>query len=479
MKKTALSHLCDILIGRTPSRNVSEFWGKGYKWVSISDMKQEVISTTKEEITEAAINSIRCSRIPKGTLLLSFKLSVGKLAFAGTDLYTNEAIAALIIRDHTVLYSKYLYYALKVIKFVGGNQAVMGVTLNSKSLAELKIPLPPLDDQIRIATILTRAEKLIAKRKESIKALDELLKSTFLEMFGDPVRNEKGWEKIRWDNLFNTRTGKLNANAMSEDGEYPFFTCAKEIYQIDFYDFDCEALILAGNNATADYDVKYYKGKFNAYQRTYILELFNPKHTYRFYQYHLEYKLGQLKDGSKGANTRYLTKQFLDPILFLKPPFELQSEFATIVEKVNLLKSKYSLSLAELKNLYGSLSQLAFKGELDLSKVPAGCDDEPKRITIIGSDNVELKQEVEFTRNDLVELTKKHSGEIISFDEIWNEIEMLTDKKNLNRKYLQEHIIEMLESNTSNFQQVFDIPTSQTKNQFSEKQIAFRITNEN
>jgi len=156
---------------------------------------------------------------------------------------------------------------------------------------------------------------------------------------------------------------------MSENGAYPFFTCAKEIFQIDNFVFDCEALILAGNNATGDYDVKHYKGKFNAYQRTYILELKSEADEYLFYKHHLEMKLRQLKDGSKGANTRYLTKQFLDTISFIQPHEKLQNQFAAIVEKVKGIKSRYQQSLTDLESLYGALSQKAFKGELDLSQV--------------------------------------------------------------------------------------------------------------
>src|SRR3972149_6828192 len=107
------------------------------------------------------------------------------------------------------LFCKYLFYFMRGYIDNLRRMSIGGIIkyIKLNYLSDAKIPLPPLDDQIRIATVLTRAERLIAKRKESIKALDQLLQSTILEMFGDPVRNEKGWEKIRWDNLFNTRTG--------------------------------------------------------------------------------------------------------------------------------------------------------------------------------------------------------------------------------------------------------------------------------
>lgn len=234
-------------------------------------------------------------------------------------------------------------------------------SLTKTDFLNLEIPFPPLEDQICIAHLLGKVEALITQRKQHLQQLDDLLKSVFLEMFGDPVMNEKGWPVVFWDDLFTTRTGKLNANAMSEDGAYPFFTCAKEIFQIDNFAFDCEALILAGNNATGDYDVKYYKGKFNAYQRTYILELKNSTDEYSFFKHHLEMKLRQLKDGSKGANTRYLTKQFLETISFIQPDLNLQRNFSIFAKKIQVTKSSYQTSLNELDDLYGVLSQQAFK----------------------------------------------------------------------------------------------------------------------
>ena len=201
-----LADLCDITIGRTPSRSVAEYWGGSSPWVSISDMRSKYISETKECITDFGIEKARCRIIKKGTLLLSFKLSIGKLSFADRDLYTNEAIAALQIKDKENLYPDYLFYALRFIPLTGSNQAAMGKTLNSKSLAILKIPIPEnYDDQVRIAGILSRAELLIEKRKESIRLLDDFLKSTFLDMFGDPVRNEKGLERVPLSQL-----GELN-----------------------------------------------------------------------------------------------------------------------------------------------------------------------------------------------------------------------------------------------------------------------------
>ena len=151
---------------------------------------------TKERITRIGATKSGSKRIPRGTLLLSFKLSLGKRTFSGCDLFTNEAIAALHVLDHDVADRDYLYWALGSIDYDRlVDRAAKGKTLNKAKLKLLEIPLPPLDEQKRIAGILDAADALRAKRREALGQLDTLLQSTFLDMFGDPVTNPMGWEQ--------------------------------------------------------------------------------------------------------------------------------------------------------------------------------------------------------------------------------------------------------------------------------------------
>jgi len=237
-------------------------------------------------------------------------------------------------------------------------------SFNITALKDLWITLPPLGVQHKIANILDRAAALIEKRKAQIARLDLLVKSQFVEMFGDPVINPMGWEQSKWKLLFDTTTGKLDSNAMDENGIYPFFTCAKEVYTINDYAFDCEALLLAGNNASAIYDVKHYSGKFNAYQRTYVLTLKNNQHSYHLFKLMLEQKLEQMRVLSKGTNTKYLTMGILNDFDFICPPHELQHQFANFVRQTEKLKAQMKQRLRKLKLLYKSLMQKYFKGDL-------------------------------------------------------------------------------------------------------------------
>jgi len=192
----ALADLCEITIGKTPPRNVPRYWGDGYAWLSIADMGQgRVLQHTKETITPTAVDEGVSGRlVPPGTVLLSFKLSIGKLGIAAVPLYTNEAIAALAIRDVGKLSPEYLLRALAAADLQAGtDRAVMGRTLNKAKLQRLRIPLPALPEQRRIAAILDTADAVRCKRQQTLDLADQFLRSAFLDMFGDPVTNPKGW----------------------------------------------------------------------------------------------------------------------------------------------------------------------------------------------------------------------------------------------------------------------------------------------
>ncbi|MFN4253774.1 MAG: restriction endonuclease subunit S [Saprospiraceae bacterium] len=190
-----LGDVCEINIGKTPSRNVPKFWGNGFPWLSISDMKDKEILSTKEQITDDAVKSCGCKVVKAETVLMSFKLSIGKIAIPKMDLFTNEAIVALPIKNGKILHRDFLAYALGASDFsVFGDKAVKGLTLNKEKLQKIPIPLPPHPTQQKIAAALDQADAVRRLARAAVAAHDDLVRGVFLEMFGDPVRNEKGWE---------------------------------------------------------------------------------------------------------------------------------------------------------------------------------------------------------------------------------------------------------------------------------------------
>ena len=167
-----LGELSTIAMGRTPSRSNSAFWGHGHVWLSIADLQDKVVAESKEQITDLAASGM--TRIREGTLLMSFKLSIGRLCFAGCDLFTNEAICSFTDLKAD---ASYLYYALSRIDFsLYGKQAVKGYTLNSESLNVVQVSLPGRAEQAAIATVLSDMDAEIAaleRRRDKTRAIKQ------------------------------------------------------------------------------------------------------------------------------------------------------------------------------------------------------------------------------------------------------------------------------------------------------------------
>ena len=197
-KTCKFADVFDLQMGKTPSRDNPTYWGDDNMWVSIADMnEQKYMSATKEGITDVAVQESGIKPIPKGTVIMSFKLSIGKVSIATSKLYTNEAIMGFIEKEEGTLVPEYLYYYLKGYKWEGANKAAMGMTLNKKTIAENTISYPPIAEQEKIVAELDCLSGIIEKKKQQLKELDALAQSIFYEMFGDPVENDKGWETAK------------------------------------------------------------------------------------------------------------------------------------------------------------------------------------------------------------------------------------------------------------------------------------------
>jgi len=143
------------------------------------------------------------------------------------------------------------------------------------------------------------------------------------------------WKTYRLGDIAKFQTGKLNSNAAVENGKYPFFTCSPNTLAIDNYAFDKEAILLAGNNAEGNFSIKYYKGKFNAYQRTYIIETYNDKCDIKFLFYALKLCLQQFKLMSQGTSTKFLTAVILNNFEISLPGLEEQRRIAGILGAID------------------------------------------------------------------------------------------------------------------------------------------------
>lgn len=191
----ALSELFTLQMGKTPSRDNSSYWKKSENnWISIADLTNsgKYISNTKETLSDSAVAESGIKKIPANTVIMSFKLSLGKVAITEKEMYSNEAIMAFIDKGVEKISPEYLYYLLRAKDWSKGtNKAVMGATLNKATLSTIKIQLHEYDNQLEIVNMLNRVSSSIDFRKQQLTKLDELIKARFVEMFGDLMENPK------------------------------------------------------------------------------------------------------------------------------------------------------------------------------------------------------------------------------------------------------------------------------------------------
>ena len=202
--KIKLSQAFDLQMGKTPARNNAAYWNGNKKWVSIADIGNsgKYISDTKECITDKGVRESGIRAVPKDTVIMSFKLSIGKTAITAEELYTNEAIMAFIDKGIYAIDPNYFYHLCCGKNWTAGtNKAVMGLTLNKATISEIEISLPDIAEQREIAAKLDRLNTVIADRQLQLKFLDQLVKSRFIELFGDPKQNPKGYPVKEFDEI--------------------------------------------------------------------------------------------------------------------------------------------------------------------------------------------------------------------------------------------------------------------------------------
>lgn len=363
--------------------DVCQFIRNG-KSVTQSKEKDGLPITRIETIADHSINESRVGYaglsvddagdylLEDGDILFSHINSLdhlGKVAiYEGTPARLVHGMNLLNLRPDTAkVTSSYLLHALRAPTTRAdllriSNKSVNQASISVGNLKKVRIPVPELAEQRHIAAILGKADALRAKRREAIAKLDQLLQSVFFDMFGDPIQNTKKIDTTPLGGLIALRTGKLDANASSEDGQYPFFTCAREPLRISNYSYDCECVLVAGNG---DLNVKKYSGKFDAYQRTYILESLNKDILSTNYLFHfLDSYLDELRKQSIGGIIKYIKKGNLTEAAIPLPSLQKQTEFNRICDVISVQRHRLEGANAQIDHIFASLQHRAFSGTL-------------------------------------------------------------------------------------------------------------------
>ncbi len=251
---------------------------------------------------------------------------------------------ALIRVDESKAYYKFLFYYFysDAWKAVIKENTVLGATVDRIPLIKFPdfiIELPPIETQHRIADMLSAYDDLIENNRKQIKLLEEAAQRLYKEWFVDLCfpgwENTKivdgvpdGWSLYTLSEVSPILTGKKDANYGTEDGAYPFFTCSQEPIKAPNYSFDTNAVILAGNG---DFNVKLYRGKFEAYQRTYVLSPKNEEYLYLLYNA-VRMSMQELFAGAAGSTIKFLTKGMIERISVIVPSKQILEQYNSFSE---------------------------------------------------------------------------------------------------------------------------------------------------
>ena len=217
-----LDEIFDLQMGKNPSRNNSEYWNsEDHKWISISDLSKcgKYIHETKEYLSDKAVRESGISLIPANTVIMSFKLSIGKTAITPEPMYSNEAIMSFRDKKVVELLPDYIYYMFSGKDWdTGTNKAVMGKTLNKATLSQIKIKVHSLAEQQQIVRVLDKAKAVIESRQRELQKLDDLIKAQFVEMFGRQSHNEKKLPYMTVDDVAEIYLGITHTPTYVDDG---------------------------------------------------------------------------------------------------------------------------------------------------------------------------------------------------------------------------------------------------------------------
>lgn len=377
-----LDEIFDLQMGKTPSRNNADYWTDGqYDWVSIADLGsyQKYVEDTKERISALAVQESGIKSVPANTVIMSFKLSLGKTAITQEPVYTNEAIMAFIPTGKYAVLPDYFYYLFSAKDWTKGtNRAVMGTTLNKATLGAVSITVPPIDEQHKIAAVLDKVSGLIAKRRQQLDKLDEIVKAKFVEMFGDPVGNPMGWEKIALGKRCDIVTGNTPSRADPENyGNFiewiksdnintpaVLLTEAQEyLSETGFHKcrfVEAGSLLMtciAGSiNCIGNVAVTDRRVAFNQQINAIV-----PKQDDVLYLYWLMLlSKPAIHSTINMALKGILSKGQLSEMAFPFPPLELQNQFSVFVKKTEKTKANINRSLEKLETLKKALMQEYF-----------------------------------------------------------------------------------------------------------------------
>lgn len=384
--KYRLDELFDLQMGKTPARKNPEYWNVDEnKWISIADLSKcgKYINATKESISNKAVSESGIMQIPKNTVIMSFKLSIGKTAITSEPMYSNEAIISFRDKHVVEIMPEYLYYLILSKDWnAGTNKAVMGKTLNKATLSKVTVNIHNIVQQHKIVETLDKVNNVVMSRQQQLKKLDELVKSRFIELFGEPDGNPMNWETAELERNLEIVGGfAFKSEGFTESGipvlrigninsghflpvNMVFWPDDPSLARYKMYPGDL-VMSLTGTVGKDDYGnvcvlsdeyPEYYLNQRNAklaigatLNRHYLSEMLKFSR--------IKKRLTGISRGVRQAN---ISNRDILALRVPIPPIKLQEQFATFVEQTDKSKLAIQQSLEKLETLKKALMQQYF-----------------------------------------------------------------------------------------------------------------------
>jgi len=387
-----LGDIVNFKIGRTPPRKNKDYWTNGkYYWVSISDMKNPYINNTSEMVSEKAHKEIFKEKLtPAGTLLMSFKLTIGRTVILNVDAYHNEAIISIFPKENKVL-KEFLFYYLPAVDYSNlQDKVVKGNTLNTSKLNKIPIPLPPLEEQKAIADILSTVQNAIEKTEKVINATKQLKKSIMKHLFTygavavdeiDRVKLKESeiglipehWEVVRLGEVVeiydNKRVPLSESVRKNMKGVYPYCGANGIIDYVNDYIFDGEYVLVAedgGRYGKFENTAYIMNGKFWVNNHAHILQAKVGISINRFILHWFTY--ADISQYVSGTTRQKLTLSTLKSFPIPLPPLDEQQKIANILTTIDQKIKAEENKKQTLQNLFKTLLQQLMTGKIRVKK---------------------------------------------------------------------------------------------------------------
>ncbi|UDY19017.1 HsdS [Acinetobacter baumannii] len=384
-----LKDVAKVVTGKTPQTSNSEYYGGDIPFVSPADLNEGILSETKTYLTSSGADQVY--RVPKNTVLVSCIGNLGKLAITAKEVCFNQQINGLIF-DEQKIFPKYGFYFAQTIKpqLEKASSSTTLPIVNKSRFSDLEIKYPPLAEQRRIVSILDQADELRQKRQQAIEKLDQLLQATFIDMFGDPVSNPKGWRSDK--NLGDvtdivsgiTKGRKITGKSLRE---IPYLAVSN--VQDKYLNLSIIKTIEASDDEIERYRLKQGDlllteggdpdklGRGTLWNNE-VDECIHQNHVFRvrltskeFTPNYLNWIVGSeygkryfLKSAKQTTGIASINMGQLKKLPLLTPPLDLQIQFDERCIKIHQIKNQLVDSYKDINHLFSSLQNQAFNGTL-------------------------------------------------------------------------------------------------------------------